>query len=178
MARPRTDLTGQRFGRLVVVSRSETYRPRQTLWICHCECGNTIETRGWCLLSGSSKSCGCYGRERTKQSNSTHGLSGTPEYRSWSSMLYRCTKTTYEEFSLYGGRGIAVCERWHTFEKFLEDMGKRPSIQYSIDRINNDDGYHCGHCEECQRNGWGANCRWATRSQQNSNRRQYKIKKV
>lgn len=178
MARPRTDLTGQRFGRLVVVSRSDNCRPKAPKWVCHCDCGKTVTTRSCSLFSGGTQSCGCLRNERVKQSNSTHGLSGTPEYRSWHSMLYRCTKTTHKSYPLYGGRGITVCARWHTFESFLEDMGCRPSSLHSVDRISNDDGYHCGHCEECQHNGWGENCRWATRSQQNSNRRPYKIKKI
>jgi len=95
----------------------------------------------------------------------------SPTYRSWESMRTRCLGVWSTTYSYYGGRGIAICARWMRFENFLEDMGERPP-KTSIDRIDNNAHYSCGHCEQCQSNGWKANCQWATRSQQAQNSRQ------
>jgi hypothetical protein len=87
----------------------------------------------------------------------THGKCGTPTYRSWQSMLTRCTNPAAEKYPLYGGRGISVCERWRKFENFLKDMGEKPR-GLSIGRINNDGDYEPG------------NCRWETNAQQSRNK--------
>lgn len=89
-----------------------------------------------------------------------HGRNGnkTPTYRSWNAMLCRCTHPTNKMYHAYGGRGITVCERWMTFANFLADMGERPA-GLTLDRINNDGNYEPD------------NCKWATRSEQNSNTR-------
>ena len=89
----------------------------------------------------------------------THRMSSTPEYYAWESMLGRCYNPQHPSYESYGGRGISVCQRWNSFENFYADMGKRPQTDMSIDRINNDQGYG------------PSNCRWATSSQQVSNRR-------
>lgn len=84
----------------------------------------------------------------------------TPEYVAWINMLGRCTSPNYTGFALYGGRGIRVCERWLTsYSAFLADMGRRPTPAHSLDRVDADGNYEPG------------NCRWATESQQQRNRR-------
>ena len=87
-----------------------------------------------------------------------HGWSKTPTYKSWQSMVSRCHLPTFPGYSDYGGRGIIVCERWRCFMNFLADMGERPSLDYSIDRMDNSKGYDL------------SNCRWATRAEQALNR--------
>lgn len=88
-------------------------------------------------------------------------------------MNRRCVAQSGKDYRNYAGRGIRVCEGWrNSFESFIADMGQRPSDEYSIDRKNNDGNYSCGHCDECQRNGWPANCRWATVAEQSVNKRQ------
>lgn len=97
-----------------------------------------------------------------------HGMSSSPEFRAWLSMKIRCGDETNHR---YGGRGISVCVRWSSsFQAFIDSMGRRPSPEHSIDRINVHGGYTCGKCIECLANNNICNCRWATRVEQQRNR--------
>lgn len=98
----------------------------------------------------------------------------SPTYRSWEALKYRCLQPRCKRYADYGGRGIKVCERWLTFKNFLADMGEKPTRKHSIDRIDNDGNYSCGHCDDCLINDWPANCRWATDKEQGNNSRQVK----
>ncbi len=162
----REDLRGQQFGRLVV-DGGPRLRGNQTEWFCKCVCGEW----GWFgarhMKAGRTTSCGCVMREVNSRLMSerftVHGHSSrsqlTPTYRSWHAMRQRCRDPQVRNYRYYGGRGIAVCERWsNSFQNFLADMGERP-MGSSIDRINNDGNYE------------PSNCRWATASEQNRNRR-------
>jgi len=100
-----------------------------------------------------------------------HGWARTPTYVSWRSMISRCEDERNASFSAYGARGITVCERWHVFEGFLEDVGERPSKEYQFDRRDPDLGYWCGHCAECVSKGRVCNGRWLTRAENNARRR-------
>lgn len=97
-----------------------------------------------------------------------HGQYKTPIYNSWDNMIQRCYNPKDDRYHRYGGRGIRVCIWWRTFKNFYEDMAPRPK-ERTIDRIDNDGNYSCGHCPECVQNGWPANCRWATSDQQHAN---------
>lgn len=100
----------------------------------------------------------------------THGLTGSATYRSWKNAKGRCFNKNNPQFRDYGARGIRMCVRWISFESFLEDMGLRPEGM-TLDRIDNDGHYSCGHCRECSRKGWSLNCRWASPKEQAYNRR-------
>ena len=160
----REDVTGKKFGRLVATRRIGTTPTRNSLWEFRCECGENHIANLNEVKRKITNSCGCYRRDYCRKRMTTHGEGGkvtiTPEYRIWNGMKDRCFRKDSEEFNYYGGRGITVCDTWKlSFEKFLLDMGRRPSEKHSIDRINNDDGYY------------KENCRWATKSEQAENRR-------
>jgi hypothetical protein len=163
------DLTGQRFGRLAILDRVDPLRrSREAWWQCRCDCGNTKITTSRYLRTGITTSCGCLVNELRAglaYRNTTHGEAGnlTPEYRAWTGMKDRCYNPNSMKYHLYGGRGIRVYEGWRrSFETFLADVGRRPSADHSLDRFPDGDGnYEPG------------NVRWATYSEQNSNRRTY-----
>ena len=160
------DLTGQRFGRLAVIECVGVNKRHSTVWRVICDCGNEKIVPQPRLARGATRSCGCLARD----THTKHGQCGTPTYHSWADMKKRCTNPKQVRFERYGGRGISVCQHWQDFANFLSDMGNKPSRKYTIDRIDNDGHYSCGHCEECIKNKWPANCRWITKSQQGKNR--------
>lgn len=127
---------------------------------CQCECGNIKNIRFTHLRNGSIKSCGCKKSLMIKNSKTTHDKSKSSEWGIWNGMKQRCSNPNADNYSYYGGRGIKVCDRWfNSFENFLDDIGQRPSMKHSIDRINNDGNYE------------PSNCRWATKSEQRKNQR-------
>lgn len=157
---------GDVFGRLTVKSEAPRGKGWKRFWNCTCQCGKEKSVYQHHLNSGAVVSCGCYKDENTVKRSTTHGKAPrkntTPEYKSWASMLMRCNNPNNSDYSYYGGRGIRVCERWVSFENFLEDMGLRPTIGHSLDRINNELGYS------------KENCRWATKREQSNNTRRTK----
>jgi hypothetical protein len=153
---------GRRFYRLTVVAYSHK-RNAHHHWLCACDCGNLttisvthIGRKG----PKAQKSCGCLLRESTIRRSTTHGGRKTLEWDAWARIIDRCTNANAPGWKNYGGRGITVCKEWrHDFAAFLAHVGPRPSPQHSIDRIDNSQGYTPG------------NVRWATRTEQNRNRR-------
>lgn len=171
-SRTRNDLTGQKFGRLTVLAWEGKTARRMPMWKCLCECGVIAVVNGYGLLRGTTRSCGCLVCDATRKRSTIHGCRLTSEYDSWSHIVDRCENPTNPRYDDYGGRGITICNRWRSSAAaFIADMGNRKDDRATIDRIDNNGGYWCGHCEECVRLGHPANCRWATRTQQVRNRR-------
>ncbi len=171
---------GTRFTRLIVLRRGEDYlRPNGAHHLtsdCLCDCGKEINAANRHLFSGATKSCGCLLRDINVSLRKTHGQAGknsaTRTYRTWSSVVTRCLDENSHIFKKYGGRGIKLCQGMRSFDGFFSVMGERP-LNMSIDRWpNNATGhYSCGRCEECLKNGWLLNVRWATLKQQGRNTR-------
>lgn len=173
MGRKPIDLTGKTFGRLTVINRAKNDN-NVVVWNCKCVCGNMKKVRAGNLKSGGVKSCGClskdvYKSELFSKLNSKHGVSNHPLYKAWSGMIYRCYNNKSSDYKNYGGRGIKVCDDWiDNPKKYIEDieknLGKKPTPQHTLDRINNDGNYEI------------TNIRWANKSEQVVNQRARKNK--
>ena len=154
------DLTGQRFGRLTIIEKTERRNGAHIIWKAVCDCGKTSYPNSNNLLRGISQSCRCLQREKAKERLTKHGMCKTTEYEIWCGMIKRCTNENCLRYADYGGRGIKVCERWrHSFNAFYKDVGQRPEGK-SIDRYPDYNG-----------NYEPKNIRWATPHEQRINSR-------
>lgn len=157
------DMTGQRFGALVVLDRAGRSPGRLALWCVQCDCGTVKVTDGHTLRSGRARSCGCRRGasliQRAKDARSRPGYTQVPEYRCWTAMVSRCHNPSDQAFGRYGGAGITVCKEWReSFAAFLGAMGPRPSRRHTLDRLDNAQCYGPG------------SVRWATDLEQQRNR--------
>lgn len=162
-----SNLTGERFGKLIVVKRADDYVSpsgrRCVRWNCVCDCGKEIVVSASHLKSGDTTSCGCYGKQRRVEGKlaNSHGMSRERIYHLFQNMKYRCNNPKSPNYSAYGGRGIAVCNEWMQkdgFERFYSwaiSNGYRDDL--SLDRIDVN-GDYSPH-----------NCRWADSETQHNN---------
>lgn len=171
LSRNAKDITGQRFGRLVALGPVAI--DKWVKWLCQCDCGNTAVVSGHDLRRAKTesrsceKSCGCLSREIFAQKLRTHGMTGKRIYRIWRGVIGRCTNPNIHNYADYGGRGITIYVEWRkSFEAFQEYVSKLPHYDeedYTLDRIDNNGNYEPG------------NVRWATRSEQNRNKRDTRL---
>lgn len=154
------DLTGRRFGRLLVNSLN-CIENEKVYWNCKCDCGNQIVVLRSSLTSGNTKSCGCLHREMAKNINYKHGMSKVRIYKIWTGMKKRCNNPKDSNFREYGARGIKTCKEWTedfiNFYNWAMKNGYKDNL--TIDRVDVNGNYE------------PANCRWVTQAEQTRNER-------
>lgn len=160
------DLTGQKFGRLTVIKRVENSRSKQIRWLCQCDCGNRKVILGNSLKTGKTLSCGCLHNSLLIERTSIHKKSKTRLYGVWLRMKARCYNPKVKEYTLYGGRGIKICDEWKnnyiSFYNWAMSNGYDEKAKYkqcTIDRIDVNGNYE------------PSNCRWVNSIIQSKNKR-------
>jgi hypothetical protein len=165
------NLEGKRFGRLIVVSRTDDQISKngkhRVRWLCKCDCGSTVKVISDSLLQGSTKSCGCFRKESSSKRNSTHHDSESRLYNVWCAVKSRCYNPNSTFYEYYGGRGISICDEWRNsyeaFKQWALENGYVSGAGLSIDRIDFNGNYE------------PSNCRWVDRFIQAGNRRSCRI---
>lgn len=154
MGKPKLQLKGKVFTYLTVIEEAGSRKTR-LFWRCLCKCGKEVITDGTSIVTGHTKSCGCYSTELA----TTHKLSRSRIYKIWNSMTQRCENPNDTNYHNYGGRGIRVNPAWLLFQNFYNDMKEGYESHLTIERINNNLGYN------------KENCKWATWAEQSTNKR-------
>ncbi|QMV29723.1 hypothetical protein [Vibrio phage vB_VnaS-AQKL99] len=154
------DLTGQRFGHIIVLRRGDKVHPGGARgWIVQCDCGNVVDKDSRAVKGGKFCARNCSLRKSNyKHGHAVNGQLNSGAYRSWLAMRARCLNPSNTRFADYGGRGITICKRWDDFINFHADMGDRPE-GLTLDRINVNGNYEPD------------NCKWSTATEQRNNQR-------
>ena len=156
----KNDLTGKRFGKLVVIAyagKKVCGGQNKTMWLCRCDCGNEKSIGAPELQRGTTISCGCFHKKMVGDINRTHNMANKNKlYRVWKGMRERCYNPNNKSYKNYGGRGISVCEEWQNdFKAFygwaIQNGYKEETLpnglnRLTIDRINNNGNYEPANC--------------------------------
>lgn len=155
------DLTNCRFSKLLALYRTNNKSPDGSfIWMCRCDCGSNVEVASTILRKGYKNMCDVCRIENIRLGKISHNMSTTNTYKSWIGMKDRVTNKNHIHYKNYGGRGITIYEKWiNSFENFYKDVGDRPSLKHTLDRIDNDGNYEPG------------NVKWSTKKEQMRNRR-------
>lgn len=154
-----TELLGKKFERLYVVKFDHMDDHGRSYWLCECECGKKLIVRRESLLTGHTKSCGCYKLDKLSERETTHGMSNTRLYNTWQAIKDRCLNKNNSRYNKYGGQGIKMCNEWDDFITFYDWAAENGyTDDLTIDRIDNDGDY----CPE--------NCRWVDNLAQQNNK--------
>lgn len=160
MGRSAFDLTGHKYGDLVVEYPTKSDSKGRRHWFCRCACGASCEVPAAELRRSTrpKRDCGCKTSDRLR-TKLTHGMSKTRQYKVWCNMLGRCNNPNHPQFRHYGERGIKVCPQWTSFSAFWSDMERDYSVGAYLDRIDVNGRYE------------RSNCRWVTPRISSENRR-------
>lgn len=162
------DLTGQRFGRLIVLGMCDHETGQDVRWNCRCDCGKELSVSGHSLKRGMTRSCGCYQKDRAAElgkSKALHDGKGTRLYELWKGVRSRCNNPNHKSYHNYGGLGIKMCREWDDYTKFRDWAiangydENAPKFQCTLDRIDVTKGYSPD------------NCRWVDAKTQSRNTR-------
>lgn len=158
------NMLGRRYGNLRAISLVGPNNSRGMIWRFECDCGVRFNADGSEVRRGNKRQCPECAKRSMVKSKTTHGMSGTDEYRIWRAIKSRCLNPNSDAYNYYGGRGIGMFPAWaNCFMTFFNDMGSRPTKMHTVERINNGGDYE------------PSNCVWATRKQQANNKRNNKI---
>ena len=155
------NIIGEKYGRLLVISRTENNKYNKPTWECLCDCGNIIIVNGNLLKNKNTQSCGCLKLEETIKRSTKHKLCNTKLYKVWAAMKGRCYNKNATQYNDYGGRGIIVCDDWkNDFQKFYDwSINNEYDNKLTLDRINVNGNYE------------PSNCRWVSMTIQARNKR-------
>lgn len=158
------DITGQRFGRLVVLGQAPAGPNGRTRWRCSCDCGaEVVVGSAYHLKSGNTRSCGCLHKDSARERHLLHGGKGTRLYNIWKNARQRCRNPKSPDFYLYGARGVRFSTEWDDFSAFRDwALSHGYTDELTLDRIDPDSDYS------------PENCRWATWLEQRHNQRRSK----
>ena len=160
------NLTGKTFGRLTVIEKNGLLgngkQGGTTAWLCRCSCGELITVRGRDLMTGNTKSCGCFSRESRSKRFTTHGKSGTRLYKIWSDIKKRGHGLGSQQSRRFY-KGVTICDEWLCFDTFYKWAKPQWSPGLVIDRIDTFKGYSPN------------NCRFITWKENNQNTKRSKV---